>query len=116
MVEASAFSTKIKAMVASGSLKMPVRCSAPWPDDITCGEIIANRPTSAPPSIGRMLGRTRALVNRTSQAATPRISNMPKPAASRPRPPAMTTSCTARFDTVPVSMPSRSGAKACAVR
>ena len=109
-------STKISAIAATGSLKMPVKCNAPWPDDITCGEIIASSPTSAPPSIGRNAGFTRSREKNVSQAATPRISAMPKIAASRPTPPAITTSCTARLETAPVSMPSRSGAKACAVR
>ena len=38
-IEASVFSTKIIAIICNGNLKMPVRCSAPWPDDMTCGEI-----------------------------------------------------------------------------
>ena len=50
-------------MVASGNLKMPVRCSAPCPEDITCGEIMASRPTTAPPNIGRNAGFTRKRVN-----------------------------------------------------
>jgi hypothetical protein len=74
-------------MVSIGSLKIPVRCKAPWPDDITCGDIIASRPTTAPPSIGRKAGFTRSLANSTSQAATPRISAIPNTAATKPTPP-----------------------------
>ncbi len=69
-----------------------------------------------PPINGRSAGRTRSRENIRSQAATPRIKAMPNMAASRPTPPAMTTSCTARLETAPVSMPSRSGVKTCAVR
>ena len=41
---------------------MPVRCSAPWPDDITWGVTIASSPTMTPPIIGRIAGLTRSRV------------------------------------------------------
>src|SRR5664279_4810487 len=64
------------------------RCSAPWPDDMTGGEIIARPPTMRPPSAGRSAGFSRRRENNISQAATPRIKVMPKAAASRPNAPA----------------------------
>jgi len=83
---------------------------------MTCGEIIASRPTSAPPIIGRSAGFTLSRANSNSQAATPRMTTMPNMAASRPRKAAMTMSCTANTDRLPASMPSLAGVKACAVR
>ena len=80
------------------------------------GHEASNAFVSAPPSIGLKAGLTRALLNSISQAATPRISPIPKIAASSPRPPAITMSCTAGLAITPVSMPSRAGEKARAVR
>ncbi len=104
------------AITPTGNLNSPVRCKAPCPEDITCGETIASSPTIAPPTSGLTACRMRNRVNACSQAATPRIRAIPNSEASSPTPPAMTTSWTARPDTEPASMPSCVGVKAWAVR
>lgn len=71
------------------SSKRPVKRSATWPDDITCGERIASKQTMPPAIIGRTAGFTLNRVNSCSQAATPRIRVMPNIADSAPMAEAM---------------------------
>ena len=56
-IEASAFRTKTPAIMASDSDTIEVKCSAPWPDAITCGVTSAISPTARPPSAGRSGGQ-----------------------------------------------------------
>ena len=67
-----------------GRSSMPETRSAPWPDDMTCGETIANKPTNSPPTIVRHIGRSANREKIASHSATQRIIAMPRNAASRP--------------------------------
>ena len=110
-IEASALSRNTPAMTASGIETMLVKCSAPWPDDITCGVSSAMAPTASPPSAGRSGAHSRILASNVSHSATPRMIAMPNSPASRPNSAAMARSRprTSPNDSMP--MPSDSAEK-----
>src|SRR6266852_2165449 len=83
-MDATALSSSTIASSPSGRSMMPARCSAPCPDDITCGVMHAHRPTTRPPSAGRNARATPHLTNKDSQAPTPRMMAMPSSAPSSP--------------------------------
>ena len=72
------------AIAVSGRSSIPVRCSAPWPDDITCGVTIANPPTIAPPRLGRSSAGSLIRSSTVSKKLTPTITTMPNSAIARP--------------------------------
>ena len=84
MIEAIAFSTNMVATTVSGIETKPAKCSAPCPDDITCGVTSASRPTARPPSAGRSGGHSRVFASSASHSATPRMMAMPTSAARIP--------------------------------
>ena len=49
MIDATILSTKKQRHGPKRQASIPAKCSAPWPDDITCGATIANSPTRSPP-------------------------------------------------------------------
>ncbi len=80
ITEATAFRMNTVAMTASGIETMLEKCSAPCPDDITCGVSRASRPTPRPPSAGRSGGQIPVLLSKASHSATPRMMAMPNSA------------------------------------
>ena len=90
--EAAALSVKMSAITWSGRSIIPVRCSAPCPDDITCGVTSAIAPTARPPSAGRSGSHSFARSSSCSHSATPRIRPTPTSAATSPRTLAITRS------------------------
>ena len=71
-------STNRIATVRSDKSSMPATRSAPWPDDMICGDTSAISPTTRPPAMVRSVGRSRRRANNVSHSATPRIRIMPE--------------------------------------
>ena len=107
-IDASAFRTKTPAMICNGIETRPEKCSAPCPDDITCGVTSASSPTARPPSAGRSGGQSRVFASPVSHNATPRMMRMPNSAARTPSSAAMARSRPATSPTGPMLMPSDS--------
>ena len=83
MIDAAILSTKSSATVHSDSRSIPAKCSAPWPDDITCGATIANSPTRNPADRRSQRQPHLTRTNKASHSATPRISRMPARSAKQ---------------------------------
>src|ERR1700738_511477 len=71
ITEAIAFSMNTPAMTINGIKTNPSKCSAPCPDDITCGVSKASRPTPRPPSAGRSGGHIPVLDHSVSHRPPP---------------------------------------------
>ena len=110
-IDAIAFRMNSEAMNASGIDTMLVKCSAPCPDDITCGVSSAIAPTKRPPSAGRSGGHSLIFVSSASHAATPRMMAMPNRPESSPSRAATARSRPSTSPTLPTRMPSDSAPK-----
>ncbi len=99
------------AIAWSGRSSIPVRCSAPWPDDITCGVTMANPPTIAPPMVGRRSAGSLTRSRSVSKKLTPIITTMPNSAIARPTSAANTRSWLVTMVTWGATMPSFTGAR-----
>ncbi len=104
-MEAIAFRMNMVAMTVSGIETNPAKCSAPCPDDITCGVTKASRPTMRPPSAGRSGGQSLVFDNSSSHSVTPRMMAMPVSADKIPSSEAMARSRPSTSPTGPTPTP-----------
>ncbi len=84
MPEAMHLSTNSVASTCKVVLLVISRCSAPWPEDSTCGEYIANGISSNPPMTGRPHSGRLMRPTLRSMPATRRITAMPINAHTNP--------------------------------